>query len=79
MQLLILLTDPPKCDPLKRLREEIPKELWTSSGFDDNDTLEMGKTIQFTCPKGLSLSFDNDNFNSYDDRYTYTEICVAMA
>ena len=43
-------------------------ELWTASGFDENDTLEMGETRQFRCPAGLSLSFDNDNFDSFDDR-----------
>ena len=46
----------------------MPKEIWTSSGFDENDTVEMGKTIEFSCPKGLSFSFDNDDFNPYDDR-----------
>ena len=49
-------------------RREMPEEIWTSSGFDENDTVEMGKTIEFSCPKGLSFSFDNDDFNPYDDR-----------
>ena len=65
----INFTEPPKCKLLKALKEEMPKEIWTRSGFDENDTVEMGKTIELSCPKGLSLSFDNDNFNSYDDRY----------
>ena len=47
----------------------MPEELWNASGLDENDTLEMGQTLQFNCPNGLSLSFDNDGFNSYDDRF----------
>ena len=66
---MINFTEPPKCKSLQALKEEMPKEIWTSSGFDENDTVEMGKTIELSCPKGLSLSFDNDNFNPYDDRY----------
>ena len=66
---IINFTEPPKCKSLQALKEEMPKEIWTSSGFDENDTVEMGKTIEFSCPKGLSFSFDNDDFNPYDDRY----------
>ena len=46
----------------------MPDNLWANSGFDENDTLEMGKTIQFKCPTGLALSFDNDNFDRFDNR-----------
>ena len=63
------LIEPPRCKSLHAIREEIPEEIWTASGLDGNDTLEIGKTFQFRCPKGLSLSFDNDKFDPYDDRW----------
>ena len=53
---------------MKTIKENIPEDLWTTSGFDENDTLEMGQTIKFKCPEKLVLSFDNDNFNAFDDR-----------
>ena len=45
---IINFTEPPKCKSLQALKEEMPKEIWTSSGFDENDTVEMGKTIEFS-------------------------------
>ena len=62
------LPEPEKCKPLNSILAKIPSQLWTTSGFDENDTVEMGKTLQFHCPDGLSLSFDNDGFDAFDDR-----------
>ena len=62
------LTEPPTCKPLHTIRPEIPEMIWSTSGLDENDTLEIGKTVQFSCPRGLALSFDNDKFDPYDDR-----------
>jgi hypothetical protein len=63
-----IFLEPEKCKPLRTISENIPIELWTASGFDENDTLEMGETLQFKCPTGLSLSFDDDKFGAFDDR-----------
>ena len=63
-----IFLEPEKCKQLRTISENIPIELWTASGFDENDTLEMGKTLQFRCPTGLSLSFDDDKFGAFDDR-----------
>ena len=60
--------DPNKCGPLETIKKHLPDDLWSTSGFDENDTLEMGKTIQFRCPNGTALSFDRDNFDPFDDR-----------
>ena len=46
----------------------MPEDLWETTGFDENDTLEMGKSIQFKCPINLTLSFDDDKFDPFDDR-----------
>ena len=59
--------EPSRCKELRTISGKIPKDLWTHSGFEENDTLEMGKTLQFRCPSNLSLSFDDDNFDAFDD------------
>ena len=63
-----IFLEPEKCKQLRSISGNIPNEIWTTSGFDENDTLEMGKTLQFRCPTGLSLSFDDDKFGAFDDR-----------
>ena len=66
---IFYFSEPEKCKQLRTISENIPKEIWTASGFDENDTLEIRKTFRFRCPADLSLSFDDDKFDAFDDRY----------
>ena len=73
------ISDVPLCPAPSKMKPFVPTEIYDATeanGVNFSIPIKVGQAIDFVCPAGLKLSFDNDTYVPDDDKYTIP--CTAL-